>query len=212
VRSTTFSARYLCEPERTNERTGRPVLPAGDPLSRGGGRRLCLDEACRAFGDGVDGGVGIRGGSGGHDGGVGHPESGDAAHAQIDVDDRLPIGADPARSPRVGVGREVASQVCAQAAVLVHVGARPHFFAAPLVQGGGAPDFAGGAQSGGQGFQVVRVGVVVRVDQGVACPARRWPAGPCRGCGGASRRWRGCSPRRWPGRAVSRRATGRPRT
>src|SRR5205823_3177855 len=129
------------------------------------GRGLCLDEVCRAFGDGVDGGVGIGGGGGGHHGGVGHPESADAAHAQLGVNDGVRVGADAAGSPRVGVGPEVPSQVCAQAAVVIHVGAGQHFFAAPVVQGGGAPDFAGGAQSGGKGMEIARVGVVVRVDQ-----------------------------------------------
>src|SRR3954470_13426936 len=64
------------------------------------------------------------------------------------------------------VGTEVPAQVCAQAAVVVYVGARQHFFPAPPVHGGVAAAFAGGAQSGGKGLQVVRVRVVVRVDQG----------------------------------------------
>jgi hypothetical protein len=40
---------------------------------------------------------------GGRHKGVGHPESADAEHAQVGVDDRLPVGADPARSPGVGM-------------------------------------------------------------------------------------------------------------
>jgi len=86
--------------------------------------------------------------------------------AQFGVDDRVLVGADPAGSPGVGVGLEVPSQIGAQAGVVVHAGARQHFFAAPVVQCGGAPDLAGGPQSGGEGFQIALVGVIVRVDQG----------------------------------------------
>jgi hypothetical protein len=48
--------------------------------------------------------------------------------------------------------------VCAQTGVVVHAWARQHFVAAPLLQRGGAPDLAGGAQSGGESFQVAPSG------------------------------------------------------
>jgi hypothetical protein len=73
--------------------------------------RTGAHEVGRAFGDRVDGGVGVGGDAGGHHGSVGHAQAADAAHAQLRVDDGRLVGADPAGSGVVAVGAQVLVQV-----------------------------------------------------------------------------------------------------